>query len=244
MRLATRISVHLAVIGAALVAAGLWPMAMAAPATRTTPTASAATYRPPTTKRTPAPQVRSHRTRPRPHRVTRPRPTATPAATRTASARATTRSTVNRTTRRHRRAHHRTVSGPTSWSALNEAIARIPTYRAGAARWVISSRYGHWGTADWYDDVMYISPSVPTGYLYDVAVHEWSHELSVLDYGGDVDAAVRAMDAYFGGSGLSGAEDAADCMAILQGATWTHYTSCDNSHWRAGAARLLRGEHL
>jgi hypothetical protein len=137
-----------------------------------------------------------------------------------------------------------TVTGPTPWSALNAAIARIPTYRSGAARWVVSSKYDFWGTADWYHDVLYVDPGVPTDKLYDVAVHEWSHELSVLDYGGDVAAATRAMNATFGGSGLTGPERAADCMSILQGATWTHYTTCTNPAWRASAARLVAGKTL
>src|SRR3954463_14069934 len=103
-------------------------------------------------------------------------------------------------------------SGPTSWAALNTAIARIPTYHAGTSRWIVSGRYGHWGTTDWYHDTLYISPAVPGDRLYDVAVHEWSHELSVLDYRGDVDAAVKAMTRYFGGSGLIGAGSAAHRM--------------------------------
>ena len=147
--------------------------------------------------------------------------------------------------------HHRpastadvTVAGPTSWSALNRAIARISTYRPGIARWAVSRRYGYWGTADWYHAVLYISPAVPSQYVYDVAVHEWSHELSVLDYDGDVSTATAAMSRYFGGRGLTGAERAADCMAVLQGATWTHYTRCTDMRWRDGAARLVRGEQL
>jgi hypothetical protein len=136
------------------------------------------------------------------------------------------------------------VSGPTSWSALNAAIARIPTYRSGTARWVVSSKYDFWGTADWYHDVLYVAPGVPVSKLYDVAVHEWSHELSVLDYGGDVAAATRAMNATFGGGGLTGPERAADCMAILQGASWTHYTTCTDATWRAAAARLVAGKTL
>ena len=133
---------------------------------------------------------------------------------------------------------------PTSWPALNAAIARIPTYHAGAATWVVSSAYDYWGTADWYHDVLYVAPTVPGNRLYDVAAHEWSHELSVLDYGGNVAKAKRAMNAYFGGSHLVGAERAADCMAILQGATWTHYTTCRSLHWRAGARRLVHGHKL
>jgi hypothetical protein len=129
-------------------------------------------------------------------------------------------------------------------TALAAAVAKIPTYRAGSARWVVSRAYDFWGTADWYHDVLYVSPDVPLHYLYDVAVHEWSHELSVLDYAGDVAAATKAMNAWFGGSGLTGAERAADCMAILQGATWTHYTTCQNAKWKLGAQRLVRGDQL
>ncbi len=134
--------------------------------------------------------------------------------------------------------------GPTKWKALNVAIARIPSYHTGDARWVVSSKYDYWGTADWYHDVLYVSPRVPVARLYDVAAHEWSHELSVLDYGGDVKKAKRAMNRYFGGHGLVGAERAADCMALQQGAVWTHYTTCRNLHWRSGARRLVNGKHL
>jgi len=145
-----------------------------------------------------------------------------------------------------RRVVHRIarITSPTGWAPLDAAIARIPTYRPGAAIWLVSNRYGHWGTADWYHATLYIAPGVPVSRLYDVAVHEWSHELSVLAYAGDVDAAVSAMNAVFGGSGLVGAERAADCMAKLQGASYTHYTSCVNHDWRRAAARLLAGQRL
>jgi hypothetical protein len=66
----------------------------------------------------------------------------------------------------------------------------------------------------------------------------------VRPYANDVDAATASMNTYFGGSGLVGAERAADCMALLLGVTWTHYTTCSSSVWRAGAARLLKGEKL
>jgi hypothetical protein len=135
------------------------------------------------------------------------------------------------------------VPGPTSWSALNAAIARIPSYRPGAARWVVQNT-GWWATADWGRGVIYISPTTPQRKLYDVVVHEWSHILQVRVYGGSVNATEKATRDYFGGSGLNGAEYAADCMAILQGAHWTHYTSCSNAHWRAGARRLLAGHRL
>lgn len=132
----------------------------------------------------------------------------------------------------------------TGWPALNRAIGAIPSYQPGSVRWVVSTAYDYWGTADWYHDVLYVSPEVPSGRLYDVAVHEWSHMLSVLDYGGDVRKAKHAMNRWFGGRGLVGAERAADCMAIVQGATWTHYTQCRSVPWRHGARRLVNGRRL
>lgn len=242
MTRSARAAAPLAVLGAAVLAAAIWPAPSTADAS--SPRATAAASRPPAAtvalaRRPGAPAVRTRRRRAH-HR-------AVPHASRRASARSSTSAGTRRPPHaaaprivRHRRA----VAAPTTWPALNAAIARIPSYAEGTARWVVSSRYGHWGTADWYHGVIYVAPSVPAGYLYDVAVHEWSHELSVRDYGGDVDAAVRAMDTFFGGSGLVGAERAADCMAILQGATWTDYTSCRDRRWRAGAGRLLHGGRL
>lgn len=241
MSLSTRIPVHLAIAGAALItlavrpaeAASSWSFAagrapggstQAAPATQA-PTAHARHHRRPSMGR--HPRLRHHHSLRRRHTLRRQRP---PRPQHTSS---------------HRVAIARVApSGPTGWAQLDSAIARIPSYRAHSARWVVSSRYGHWGTADWYHDTLYIAPTVPSAYLYDVAVHEWSHELSVLDYNGNVSAAVAAMNRYFGAAGLIGAERAADCMAILQGATWTHYTTCASSHWRAGAAALLRRHQL
>jgi hypothetical protein len=120
------------------------------------------------------------------------------------------------------------------------AVARIPGYRAGSVEWVMTSKYGSWGTADWYRGVVYISPSVPARRMYDVVAHEWSHLVSVRPYA-SVSTATKEMNRVFGGSGLTGAERAADCMARRLGATWTHYTSCDSSAWRAAAVRLLAG---
>ena len=137
----------------------------------------------------------------------------------------------------------------TTIGVLHFDVSRIPGYSSRRpARWVISNRYpGTWGVTDWYHDTIYISPSVPAGYLPSVVRHEWSHELSVRAYGGDVAAAVRAMNRTFGGpgkTGIRGAEYAADCMAIQLGATWTHYTTCPDPSWRHAAARLLRGHRL
>jgi hypothetical protein len=132
----------------------------------------------------------------------------------------------------------------TPGARMQQAINRIPGYRPGDAVWLLTSRYGHWGVADLGRGVIYIAPSVPAARMYDVVVHEWSHVLSVRGYDGDVNAAVGAMDHWFGGSGLQGAERAADCMARELGATWTHYTACSNASWRAGARRLLAGQRL
>jgi hypothetical protein len=134
-------------------------------------------------------------------------------------------------------------AGPTSWGPLNAAIARIPSYQPGAVRWVVKNT-GWWATADWYENVIYISPTTSESKLYDVVVHEWSHILSVRTYGGNVEAAIAAMKLFFGGPGLEGSERAADCMAKLQGAKFTHYTSCSSPVWRTGARLLIAGHRL
>ena len=219
------------VLGAGLVAAALHGTS-----TTALKPAAVATYRPPAVAPIAAPADAAHTmsgARPAATRKTAasPRPVTTARV-----AKPTPAVSVRRTTTR--------TASATFQQALDAAIARIPTYRPGAARWVVSRAYDFWGTADWYHDVLYVSPDVPRAKLYDVAVHEWSHELSVLDYGGDVAAATAAMNGWFGGSDLTGPERAADCMAILQGAHWTHYTTCTNAQWRLGAARLIAGQQL
>jgi hypothetical protein len=146
----------------------------------------------------------------------------------------------------HRRAASHPLPTPklTPRQRVDLAVLRIPGYRAGSIQWVLEAKDGFWGTADWYRNVIWISPTVPAPLLYDVVVHEWSHIRSVETYGGDVDLAMREMNRYFGGSGFTGAERAADCMARLQGALWTHYTTCQDASWRTGAARLLSGHRL
>lgn len=138
----------------------------------------------------------------------------------------------------------RPTPSSTPQQRLDQAIARIPGYQAVGATWLLQANDGYWGTADWYHNVIWISPHVPAARVYDVAVHEWSHLRSVKSYDGNVDLAISEMNRFFGGSGLVGAERAADCMARLNGAGWTHYTSCQNADWRKGAARLLAGRRL
>jgi hypothetical protein len=134
-----------------------------------------------------------------------------------------------------------TASGPTDWAALNAAIARIPGYRQGTIQWSVTSRYGHYGTTDLATSHIYIAPYVDTSLLDSVARHEYAHVLSVRAYGGDWRAAKSAMNTAFGGSGMTGAERAADCMAKAMGATWLHHTSCSSTSWQELASRLLSG---
>jgi hypothetical protein len=130
-------------------------------------------------------------------------------------------------------------------SSLQQAISRIPGYGAHRpANWISTSRYGHYGATDLATNNIYVNPGVPSSVLDAVVRHEWSHILSVRAYGGSYPAMMAAANRAFGGSGMTGAERAADCMAIQLGASWTHYTSCSNSQWRAAAARLLSGRRL
>lgn len=127
---------------------------------------------------------------------------------------------------------------------MMRAVDRIPGYQDGESSWVIKANLGSWGMAAMGGGVVYISPTVPDNRMYDVVAHEWSHILSAKVYGNDVSAAMDAMNEWFGGSDLTGAERAADCMALQLGATWTHYTSCTNTRWQAGAKRLLSRQRL
>ena len=139
------------------------------------------------------------------------------------------------------------ASERTTWHLLQRTIATIPTYDGDGVRWVLKDSRGSWARAEWYRDRIVVSRGVPPTYLYSVVVHEWSHLLSVHDYDGDVAAAVRAMNHTFGGkgkTGIRGAEYAADCMALLQGATYTHYTPCKRASWHTAARRLIRGKRL
>lgn len=136
------------------------------------------------------------------------------------------------------------VTGPTGWPALNAAIARIPGYRPGGITWTVSSRYGHWGATDMATGWIYISPSVSPGLLDSVVRHEYAHIVTVRAYGGDWRTAKQAANLTFGGTGRTGVERAADCMARALGASFTQYTSCGRADWQAAAGRLLAGRRL
>jgi len=152
-----------------------------------------------------------------------------------------------RTAARKRTVAPRTVTARpaslTGKALMLAAVARIPGYPSGGAVWVMTSEYGSWGVADWKRGIVYISPSVPASRMYDVVAHEWSHLLSVRPYASTTEAKA-AMNRFFGGSGLTGAERAADCMALQLGATWTHYSTCSSATWQAAAARLIAGQRV
>ena len=138
----------------------------------------------------------------------------------------------------------------TSWPALNRAIAAIPGYRDGIARWHVTSRFGHYGITDANQPGaanIYISPTVPASKLYSVAAHEYGHAVVIANYGTGYGPYTRYssdMVRWFGGTTVTGLERAADCIALRLGATWTNYTGCGDPHWQEGARILLRGGTL
>ena len=71
-------------------------------------------------------------------------------------------------------------------------------------------------------------------------VHEYSHVLQVRVYG-SLGASVAALSALIGGSpdDVTANESTADCMALMQGATWVNY-GCQDS-LRDAATAILAG---
>ncbi len=180
-------------------------------------------------------------TRPRPA-AQRPAPTRRPAGQRAATAKRP--ATAKRVTAKRPAAQRsvRTARSSRGASPLQRAVARIPGYgNHRPAVWVLTSRYGHYGATDLGRNTVYISPSVPASRLDAVVRHEWGHILSVRAYGGSVPATLAGLNRAFGGSGMTGAERAADCVATVLGANWTNYTSCSSAAWRRGAQQLLGG---
>jgi hypothetical protein len=130
---------------------------------------------------------------------------------------------------------------------VHSAIKRLPDYYPGIVHWQVSTSLQHYGTTDWNTNTIRISAFTPVSLLYSVVAHEWSHEIQAFDYHRNFPGIVRSLNRHFGGPGATGqrgVEYSADCMAILQGATWTDYTSCHNTKWRHYARRLLNGHRL
>lgn len=182
----------------------------------------------------PVPVVAPPRARPRVPAPVKPapKPRATVRATHHAVATASPAPRVSRTARL------------TPQQLLDRAVAALPNFHTGDAVFVLKPGLGSWGLTDMGAGVVYISPTVPADRMYSVVAHEWGHALSAKPYKPDVMAGVNAMNAWFGGSGLTGAERAADCIARLLGATWTNYTPCTDAHWRDGARKLLAHQQL
>jgi hypothetical protein len=135
-------------------------------------------------------------------------------------------------------------AGPTSWRALNRAIAAIPNYRKGVASWVVDNAYGHYAVTNLNTRRIHVSRRVPPSRLFSVVAHEYGHALTVMNYAGNRRRLNAGLARHYPGGTIMNREYAADCMARLMGASWTHYTRCTNPRWRAAAATLLRGRRL
>ncbi len=105
----------------------------------------------------------------------------------------------------------------------------------GAAHWEFR-RNGGWGATDGH--TVYIDPDVPADKRFSVMIHEYSHVLQVQIYGSN-DASAAAMSAVSGMSATAANESTADCMALMQGATWVDY-GCQDSV-RGAAEAMLAG---
>jgi hypothetical protein len=107
----------------------------------------------------------------------------------------------------------------------------------GTATWALESK-GAWGASDGH--TIYLDPDMPADKRFSVAVHEYSHVLQARAYG-SLRASKAALSAIIGDdpSSVTANESTADCMALLQGATWVNY-GCDD-RLRPAAAALLAG---
>ena len=187
----------------------------------------------------PAPRpAATHRAAPKKAPVVRKRPTPTPTATR-APRPAATKAPAPVATKAAT-----TTRQLTRQERLMAYVAGIPGYHAGDALWSYKEGLDSWGVAVMGGGTIYLSPSVPEDKLYSVVRHEWSHILSARDYGNNVALAKSEMNRVFGGTGLTGSERAADCMARILGATYTVYTQCTSATWQAAARRLVAGQRL
>jgi hypothetical protein len=135
------------------------------------------------------------------------------------------------------------AAAPSGWpsaASLDQAASELGL---DPKRFVLEDK-GSWGVADWYHDTVYIAPRTPASKLRSVLIHEQAHLDHARTYGGDIDALTHDANRVFGGSGLSGAERAADCIALLHGASWTHYTGCSDLAQQDAARTLAAGRRL
>jgi hypothetical protein len=128
---------------------------------------------------------------------------------------------------------------------VQRQVLRIPLYRPGLTRWVVQRDLPVYAKTRLREHTVYLSPRIPRRLIYSVVAHEWGHVISTHAYGGDLRVSQEAFRDWFGGDSLrTGIERAADCIAILLGATWVHYTPCSNERWRLGARYLAKGVRL
>ncbi|MEP6560024.1 MAG: hypothetical protein ABJD68_02995 [Nakamurella sp.] len=108
---------------------------------------------------------------------------------------------------------------------------------SGLAVWVFE-RNGGWGASDGH--TIYIDPNVPADKHFSVMVHEYSHVLQAQVFG-SLRNSKAALSAIIGSSpsDVTANESTADCMAIMQGATWVNY-GCQGA-LRPAAAAILSG---
>ncbi|SDI76910.1 hypothetical protein SAMN05444157_0070 [Frankineae bacterium MT45] len=129
------------------------------------------------------------------------------------------------------------VPAYTSWPALNAAIARIPNLHPQWVHFIVADK-GAWGATNLSTGTVYIAPRAPVADLYSIVVHEYAHVIQGRLYG-NMAGAIAGLRPQFGNAGERTIEYAADCVARLEGATWTDYTSCTNPAWRRAAQALL-----
>jgi len=132
-----------------------------------------------------------------------------------------------------------TTPEPAATSSGNWMTDMLPQVDpGGAANWVFE-RNGSWGASDGH--TIYIDPDIPSDKRFSVLVHEYSHVLQVQVFG-SLSESIAATSAIIGGSpsDITANESTADCMALLQGATWVNY-GCQDS-LQAAASAILAGQ--
>jgi uncharacterized protein YgiM (DUF1202 family) len=125
---------------------------------------------------------------------------------------------------------------PPQPSSGNWMTDLLPQVDPGAAAHWEFRRNGGWGATDGH--TVYIDPDVPADKRFSVMIHEYSHVLQVQVYG-SINASAAAMSAVSGMSATAANESTADCMALMQGATWVDY-GCQDSV-RGAAEGILAG---
>lgn len=94
---------------------------------------------------------------------------------------------------------------------------------------------GHKGIADWYNGIIGVKSNIEQ--WYSVTLHECGHMLQYQVFNGDVNALQNRMNEIYGGSGFSGLDQNADCIAQAWGASWLWYTSeCGGARGEAAQA--------